>query len=118
MVALVGFGLANACSSESKRTAHVLSEGCSVNSDCNAPLVCAFQRCHNACTETRDCPSGERCVASDRPFRVCQLGIEKLCRYNTDCPVSQVCGVDGQCRDQCVASRDCVIGQVCVTGTC
>ncbi len=29
-----------------------------------------------------------------------------------------VCGVDGQCRDQCVTSSDCISGQLCVTGTC
>jgi hypothetical protein len=95
-----------------------LAEGCVINSDCTAPLVCAFQRCHNECTGTRDCPAGQRCVASDRPFKVCELNDEKNCTRNIDCPPAMVCGVDGQCRDQCSTDGDCVSGQVCTSGTC
>jgi hypothetical protein len=80
--------------------------------------VCAFQRCHVACETSRDCDNGARCVASDRPFHVCQLGIESQCKVNVDCPSGQVCAVDQQCRDACTTSRDCVKGQECVTGTC
>jgi len=104
--------------SDSHGPAARLAAGCIINSDCTAPLVCAFQRCHVACETSRDCDPGQRCVASDRPFHVCQLGIEALCKVNSDCPEGQVCGIDGQCRDACVTSRDCVKGQVCVSGTC
>jgi hypothetical protein len=95
-----------------------LAEGCIINTDCNAPLVCAFQRCHQACVTSRDCDPGQRCVSSDRPFHVCQLDIESICKVNTDCGQGQVCGVDDQCRDGCATSLDCVKGQVCVSATC
>ncbi|HEY3668778.1 MAG TPA: hypothetical protein VGL19_22425, partial [Polyangiaceae bacterium] len=57
-------------------------------------------------------------MASDRPFHVCQLAQEQACTYNSQCPQGQVCGVDGQCRDQCASNRDCVSGQECVKGNC
>jgi streptogramin lyase len=95
-----------------------LSTSCSVNTDCVAPLVCAFRKCHTACTTSRDCQPGQRCVASDRPFHVCQLAEEAKCTYNSDCPEKQVCAVDLECRDECTTSRDCVSGQICVTSTC
>ncbi|HEY1532584.1 MAG TPA: hypothetical protein VGF76_01155, partial [Polyangiaceae bacterium] len=57
-------------------------------------------------------------MASDRPFHVCQLAQEQDCTYNSQCPEGQVCGVDGQCRDQCASDRDCVSGQECVKGNC
>ena len=82
--------LAAACTSDDPPLAK-LAEGCLINSDCNAPLVCAFQRCHNACESTRDCPPGLRCVASDGPLHVCQLEEERICLYNSDCPEGQVC---------------------------
>ncbi|HEY4107033.1 MAG TPA: hypothetical protein VGM44_24200, partial [Polyangiaceae bacterium] len=109
--------VASACS-DSSPTAKVLASGCSINSDCNSPLVCAFQRCHNECMTSRDCPDGQRCMASDRPFHVCQLPQEEECSYNSDCPDGQVCGPDRECRDQCASDRDCVSGQVCVAGNC
>ncbi|HEX4336774.1 MAG TPA: SUMF1/EgtB/PvdO family nonheme iron enzyme [Polyangiaceae bacterium] len=115
-VSLIGLVLAFACSSDAPKAR--LSDGCAINSDCNSPLVCAFKACHNACTSTRDCPDSERCVASDRPFSVCQLPSERDCTYNSQCGAGEVCGIDGQCRDQCSTDRDCVEGQLCVTGTC
>jgi hypothetical protein len=109
--------VALACSSDSPPLSD-LSQGCSINSDCNDPLVCAFKRCHNACTTTRDCMVPLRCVASDRPFHVCQLDSERKCTYNSDCPVRQVCAADAQCRDQCQGDADCLAGQTCVAGAC
>ena len=95
-----------------------LAEGCLLNTDCNAPLICAFRKCHQACTASRDCPAGQRCVASDRPSYVCQLADERNCVRNSDCVEGQVCGIDQQCRDQCVTARDCLRDQVCTSGTC
>jgi hypothetical protein len=115
---LVGIALLGACGSDQTATHAALADGCYINTDCNAPLVCAFRRCHAECETTRDCPGGARCVESDRPFHVCQLGVEKNCTYNSDCPQGQVCGVDQNCRDQCKSDSDCVPGQVCTQGTC
>src|SRR3954471_2699739 len=100
------FALAGACSSNDPAP-QGLSAGCSINSDCSSPLVCAFTKCHSACNTSRDCSPGQRCVASDSTFHVCQLDTEKNCSFNSDCPVGQTCGVDLQCRDQCAADRDC-----------
>ena len=109
--------LASACTTDDPPLAK-LAQGCTINSDCDAPLVCAFQRCHNACESTRDCPPGLRCVASDGPLHVCQLEEERNCLYNSDCPEGQVCGTDAQCRDQCMGEADCLKEQLCISGTC
>ena len=58
------------------------------------------------------------CVASDRPYHVCQLDSERKCTYNSDCPRGQVCAADAQCRDQCQGDADCLAEQTCVSGTC
>src|SRR5882672_896585 len=105
-----------ACSSDEPGRA--VSEACVINTDCASPLVCAFRKCHVACKDYRDCAPGQRCMASDRPFHVCQLDDERGCSFNSQCPQGQVCGVDGQCRDQCAADRDCLFGQSCVEGPC
>jgi hypothetical protein len=118
LVLLGLFAWAGACSSDDAKDTAALAEGCLINTDCNAPLVCAFRRCHTECADSRDCEPGQRCVASDRPFHVCQLAEERDCTYNSDCPSGELCGVDLQCRDQCMADRDCVRNQVCVGGTC
>jgi hypothetical protein len=96
----------------------VLDDGCALDSDCPAALVCAFQVCHEQCGSSRDCPSGERCVRGPQSGNVCQLASEKYCEYTSQCPTREVCAVDGQCRDQCLTQRDCVSGQVCTQGVC
>lgn len=113
--------LASGCGDDStaeKLRVSSLSEGCLINSDCKDPLVCAFKRCHDACTTSRDCPTGQRCLASDRPFHVCQLPDETDCTYHSDCPPTLVCGADKECRDQCSTHRDCLDEQSCTQGTC
>ena len=112
---LVAFG---ACSSDDPPPLVGISDACLINTDCNSPLVCAFRKCHVACETSRDCGIGQRCMASDRPFHVCQLADEKSCTYNSECPTGQVCGVDQQCRDQCADDRDCVREQLCFASTC
>ena len=109
--------LAVACTNDDPPLAR-LAQGCLINSDCAAPLVCAFQRCHNACESTRDCPAGLRCVGSDGPLHVCQLEEERSCLYNSECPEGQKCGTDAECRDQCQGEADCLKDQLCVSGTC
>src|SRR5258708_13196219 len=109
--------IAAGCSTDSPAPGD-LAQGCSINSDCKSPLVCAFRSCHSACAATRDCPAGLPSVASDRPFHVCQLVSERACTLNSSCPEGQVCAVDGQCRDQCHAESDCLSGQRCVSGAC
>src|SRR5438552_1167351 len=88
---LLGLIASAACSDSTHSTTKALASGCAINSDCDSPLVCAFQRCHTACETSRDCDPGQRCMASDRPFHVCQLSQEETCSYNSDCPLGQVC---------------------------
>jgi hypothetical protein len=97
------------------------SAKCELNSDCNSALICAFGKCQVQCQNSRDCPAGQRCVISaSEPVRtpVCQLMVEAVCHYNSDCPEPLVCAVDLQCRNQCATDRDCIVGQRCVFGVC
>lgn len=95
-----------------------LGDSCLVNSDCTAPTVCAFKACHAECVSSRDCDDGARCVAASRPYKVCQLEQERQCERTADCAEGLVCGIDGECRDQCQTDGQCVEDQKCVSGTC
>src|SRR4051812_44154636 len=74
-----------------------LAKGCTINSDCDSPLVCAFQTCHKQCDSSRDCQDGALCVSAVRPLSVCQLESESLCSYNSQCVQGEICAVDGKC---------------------
>lgn len=102
---------------------------CVVNSDCNNPLSCSFGTCHSACQESRDCPTGQRCVsagpvmgagdAGTSTVNVCQLAVEKTCVQNSDCKAPLVCARDLQCRNQCREDRDCATkSQKCIENVC
>jgi len=110
----IAFVSMHGCSSDA--TLATLAEGCSINSDCKSPLICAFQACHVQCVTSVDCPAGDFCVETDRPYSVCEAPI--ACTLNSDCPPAQVCGVSGTCRNACQTARDCIAGQACVSGTC
>ena len=118
--ASVGFVLV-ACgdtADEQKKLAGI-AQGCTLNSDCNNPLVCAFQRCHEACVESRDCPPGQRCIAGEDDTNVCQLPDEVSCMTSSGCDGSQVCAIDRECRDACTSENECIGAQVCATtGAC
>ena len=98
--------------------------GCSINTDCDNPNICAFKRCHKQCTDSRDCSSGQLCISQvdvetgKKVGQVCQLPDEAKCSMNSQCPGVQICGIDGRCRDECSDSKDCVKGQVCRSHTC
>jgi hypothetical protein len=94
-----------------------LAEECSINSDCDSPLVCAFGRCHAACAESRDCPLGERC-GSAGAHGVCELPIDDVCGPAALCPSGLVC-VGDQCRNACSTTEACAVAdQTCVSGGC
>jgi len=105
-----------ACSS-SKPPLASLDHGCSINSDCNSPLVCVFSLCHDACTESRDCPAGERCVSAGANS-VCELPGESACSATSPCPTGLICAADLRCRDACTTAQPCVAGQSCIDGLC
>lgn len=134
-MSLVGFAMlaAAACSSSSseEKKAAGVSQACTLNSDCSDPLVCAFQRCHQQCTQTRDCATGQRCVkqstkvsgeggAGDSLVGVCQLTVEKTCATGgAKCATGQQCAEDKQCHDVCTSDDECVNKQTCTpNGSC
>lgn len=112
VVVLLLVAAVSSCSSSSKAVG--LGNGCSINSDCNNPLVCVFQSCHNQCTASRDCSSGERCVLSGT-VGVCQLQNETMCAGGTPCQAGEVCGSDLQCRSTCTGAGSCIMGDYCLT---
>jgi uncharacterized membrane protein YgcG len=111
--------LMGACSSADSTVRKAkIAEGCSLNSNCDNPLVCTFARCHSECDEDRDCPGEGRCVKSETG-NVCQLPLETACTRDSQCEGDQACGVDGECRDNCSDDSDCVGDQVCAkSGEC
>jgi len=105
------------CGSSGGVATVALAQECSINSDCDSPLVCAFGRCHAACAESRDCPLGERCVSSGAQG-VCELPIDDVCGPAALCPSGLVCLGD-QCRNACSTTQPCAVaGQTCVAGGC
>src|SRR3954452_17385553 len=77
------------------------AELCTINSECENPLVCTFAKCHAACAITRDCAAGERCVRL-KEGAVCQLPTEQDCSSAADCVhglnMDLKCAVDNKCR--------------------
>jgi hypothetical protein len=110
-----------ACSeSQNEATRATIAQGCTINSECSSPLVCAFSTCHVECQTSRDCDKygGGLCVQSDKPYRVCQHESESKCKLNSECAGTQVCGPDAKCRDACLTDRDCFTNQVCTDSVC
>jgi hypothetical protein len=99
-----------------------IAQNCSLNSDCDSPLICVFSRCHDACKTSVDCPTGQRCVQSNVPssmdgglYNVCQLPtVESACPGGACAIASEVCGADQQCRAPCESSASCILGQMCL----
>ena len=108
------FGLAVACSSA--RKIDVGSE-CTLNSDCNSPLVCTMGKCHEACRATNDCPAGQSCVMAGGSG-VCQLPAEVQCSANVPCGPLLICASDLRCRANCTSAASCSTGQLCVQSVC
>ena len=98
-----------------------LAASCSINSDCETPLVCVFATCHVQCETTgADCTPRKLglCIESDKPYKVCQNPDEEDCTHNSDCPGTEVCAVDDHCRDACTTAKDCAGDEACVSGVC
>ncbi len=80
-----------------------LSEGCSINSDCEGDLVCVFGRCHIACVTDKDCNGDAHCVLPG----VCLLPQETTCSSTLPCVVGLTC-VGTTCLASC--STDANVG--------
>ena len=95
-----------------------LKQACLINSDCSEQQVCAFKTCHIECATSKDCEDGARCVAGDRPNKICQKEEEKSCENGSGCLGDQSCAPDLLCRDHCSVDSDCIGEQKCISGTC
>jgi hypothetical protein len=106
-----------ACGGDDKKLE--LGGSCTLNSDCKDPLVCKLGGCHQACMQTRDCPTGERCVKVDG-MGVCQQPAESQCVYGgpVTCKTPLACAADNLCRRSCATAGDCVVDQECVANVC
>lgn len=103
------------CVTRDERPPSKLAEGCLLNSDCETGLVCVFRRCHQPCTNGRDCPMGSDCQAQgDPPSLVCT---QVSCR-DLPCPAGMLCGEDFTCRRGCLGVSDCPEGQRCAANQC
>jgi hypothetical protein len=97
---------------------------CVQNSDCKNPLACKFATCHQQCAQSRDCPTGQQCVAAADGFGVCQTLVEAACGANgIACPLPLVC-VSNACVNTCadigtcaLPYQTCIGGAVCVDNT-
>ncbi|HEV3189394.1 MAG TPA: hypothetical protein VGY54_02795, partial [Polyangiaceae bacterium] len=111
----LGAAAAPGCSSDSTLP---LGGQCSLTSDCNSPLACIFEKCHQQCNTSQDCSMGARCVAGGGGeggvAHVCQFSEEATCA-KAGCPGNLVCGADQQCRAPCQVYDDCRPGQFCVS---
>jgi hypothetical protein len=96
----------------------LLGGTCNLNSDCEGALVCLSGTCHEQCHTSEDCGESGACVVTADRVRVCQTDAEASCRFHSECPPGLVCAIDGNCRNQCAADRDCVPGQRCAGGAC
>jgi hypothetical protein len=117
IVALVAAVTAASCGGNSASTVGY-AQTCSLNSDCDSPYVCVFQRCHQQCATSEDCATlGARCVASQGDggtAHICQLETESTCG-TTPCAAGQTCTPgDDQCRTVCQTNSNCEQGQFCV----
>jgi len=113
--------VAASCSASSKKLD--LGGQCIQNSDCNNPLACKFQACHQQCVQSRDCPTGQQCVAADDGSGVCQTQAEAACGANGNTCGSPLVCVSNICVNVCptgacpLATQTCIGGAVCVDNT-
>jgi len=119
----LGMVLPGGCNATDEALLAALGGGCLLSSDCGDGLICVFRRCHQQCNTSVDCPIGsdgdhDRCMLGAKPDHYCQLADETACVYNSECPGQQICGNDGECRDECATDKDCVQDQLCAQASC
>ncbi|MBX7196693.1 MAG: hypothetical protein K1X94_31865 [Sandaracinaceae bacterium] len=83
---------------------------------CRAGLTCAYGRCREDCTSSRDCALGRRCLANPDGVNVCSLETDDTCRAASDCPAELSC-TRGECRTACDTDADCA-GGTCSSSAC
>jgi hypothetical protein len=109
--------VAASCSASSKKLD--LGGTCVQNSDCNNPLACKFATCHQQCVQSRDCTTGEQCVAAADGSGVCQTPVEPACggANGKACASPLVC-ISNTCVNVCPSGICPLATQTCIGGTC
>ncbi len=104
-----------ACVTQTEKPPAKLAEGCLLNSDCEAPLVCVFRRCSTQCVVDLDCTQEprDRCQAAESSYSICIPDCDRQ-----PCPTGFICGTDKRCRKECTTSADCLNRQVCISNQC
>ena len=110
MAALAVFAYAGCGGSSSSKASP--TPLCVRPSDCSGTLVCIQGYCVQECQQSKDCPTGERCIAATGG-NSCQPPEKSSCAYTSQCTSPLVCGIDQQCRNQCQADIDCPTNQKC-----
>jgi hypothetical protein len=95
---------------------------CIHTSECGG-LVCSLGYCVSACVTSADCMKGERCIITTfegtdggtGTGTACQAPETDHCQYNSQCDSPLLCGVDQQCRNQCLKDLDCPLEQKCTS---
>ena len=109
--------VAASCSASSKKLD--LGGTCVQNSDCNNPLACKFQACHTQCVQSRDCPTGQQCVAADDGSGVCQTQAEAACgAANGKVCASPLACISNACVNVCPSGICPLATQTCIGGRC
>ncbi len=108
---LLGLLLFASCAA---RPPKLISEPCTLNSECAAPLGCAIGVCRRICVRSRDCGAGLRClIEPGQNSGGCQLPEEATCVLNSECPEGFSC-VHATCTLTCASDVDCPVpGSVC-----
>ena len=107
ILAVLGVVVFGGCGGAAKPPA---TPQCTLDSNCKDPLKCVQGYCVTACAESRDCPSGERCITTDIG-NTCQPPEKKTCGANSDCD-PLFCAIDLVCRNQCTTNHDCPGGDL------
>jgi hypothetical protein len=91
---------------------------CIQNSDCANPLACKFATCHQQCVQSRDCPTGQQCVAAADGTGVCQTATEAACGANQRTCTSPLVCVGNTCVNVCTSGLCPLATQTCIGGAC
>src|SRR5512147_921370 len=84
--------LATAGCGSSDKTSTGKTPTCVRASDCSGALACIQGFCVQQCVESKDCPTGQRCIPATGG-NSCQPPERTVCAYTSECTIPLVCGL-------------------------
>jgi hypothetical protein len=94
---------------------------CAIDSQCSSGEVCRRNgTCGPQCLDPRDCAAGQTCTSGlCRSVDAGTTGpsTDGGCLYTSDCTDPEVCR-NGECRFECLNTRDCPTGALCQASRC